>query len=129
LKRAKSIFNYWAGSFYVAFYAKRPLGIKSYTLQTQKILSTNLKQWRRSLPNVMKWSDGDPPSIDINTAWLRVRYYDTYRIIYQPLLLYRLQIAQEESAYRDLGLGIRQAYKIYVRSTILSAEAFDRFNG
>ena len=129
LKRAESTFNHRAGSSYVAFYAERPLGIKSYTLQTQKILSTNLEQWRRSLPNVMKWSDGDPPSTDINTAQLRARYYDARRITHQPSLLYRLQIAQEESAYRDLGSGIRQACEICVRSAILSAEAFDRFNG
>ena len=129
LKEAESTFNHPACSSYVTFYAELPLGTEGYTLKTQKVLSTNLEKWRRSLPNVMKWSDSDPPSTDIHTARLRAGYYEARCIAHRPSLLYTLRIAQEESEYRALGSEIKQACKICVRSAILSAEAFDRFNG
>ena len=44
LEKAKSTFNYPTCSSDITFYAKLPLRTKDYTLKTQKVLNTNLKQ-------------------------------------------------------------------------------------
>lgn len=40
--------------------------------------NSSLQTWWCSmkLPEVMQWHDSDPPSKDINVAWLRAKYYE-----------------------------------------------------
>jgi len=101
---------------------------KSLTLKSQKVLSFDIEQWREALPDVVKWSDGGPPSTDINTARMRAKYYDARCIIYLPTLLYVLQIVPKESTYKALRLEIKKACKICIESAIFRAEAFDKIN-
>ncbi|OJJ65787.1 hypothetical protein ASPBRDRAFT_667326 [Aspergillus brasiliensis CBS 101740] len=71
-----------------------------YTFETGKqgqwsayrmgILSMNLEQWRKDLPESMTWKDIDPPSPDINVAQMRAKYYSARYLIHRPLLYYAL---------------------------------------
>ncbi|GKZ74814.1 hypothetical protein AnigIFM50267_001567 [Aspergillus niger] len=54
------------------------------------ILSMNLEQWRKDLPESMTWKDTDPPSPDINVAQMRAKYYSARYLIHRPLLYYAL---------------------------------------
>ncbi|EAW06308.1 putative C6 finger domain protein [Aspergillus clavatus NRRL 1] len=64
-----------------------------WTSNVQEILSMNLELWRNSLPEVMRWKDGDPPSKDINVARMRAKYYGARYIIHRPLLYHALHFA------------------------------------
>jgi hypothetical protein len=53
----------------------------------------NLKLWRNSLPEIMKWKDTNPPSNNINIARMRAKYYGARYIIHHPLLYHALHFA------------------------------------
>lgn len=57
----------------------------------------NLELWRKSLPDIMKWSDRDPPSSDINTARMRAKYYGARYIIHRPLLYHALHYTSTQT--------------------------------
>jgi hypothetical protein len=59
-------------------------------LAVHEALGANLELWRAGLPGSLRWSDGDPPSNDINTARMRAKYYGARYIIYRPLLYHAL---------------------------------------
>ncbi|KAI5279165.1 hypothetical protein KEM54_004317, partial [Ascosphaera aggregata] len=66
-------------------------------LHFKKTLSINLEEWRQSLPPLLQWNDGDPPSDDINIARMRAKYYGARYIIHRPLLHHALHSFTEGS--------------------------------
>ena len=63
----------------------------------------NLQLWRSSLPEVMRWRDGDPPSKDINVARMRAKYYGARYIIHRPLLYHALHFAGRATSVDSPG--------------------------
>ncbi|PWY70420.1 C6 finger domain protein [Aspergillus heteromorphus CBS 117.55] len=68
-----------------------------------EVLSMNLELWRSSLPDSMKWKDGDPPSNDINVARMRAKYYGARYIIHRPLLYIALHYGPSMSINSPAG--------------------------
>ncbi|EHA18725.1 hypothetical protein ASPNIDRAFT_119094 [Aspergillus niger ATCC 1015] len=64
--------------------------LDSHLYTFERILSMNLEQWRKDLPESMTWKDTDPPSPDINVAHMRAKYYSAQYLIHRPLLYYAL---------------------------------------
>jgi hypothetical protein len=70
---------------------------KNIISSVQEVLSMNLELWRKSLPDIMKWSDRDPPANEINAARMRAKYYGARYIIHRPLLFLALHLTQPGS--------------------------------
>ncbi|KAJ9319696.1 transcriptional regulator family: Fungal Specific TF [Paecilomyces variotii] len=74
-------------------YKAEKKGQSQWSSSVQEVLSMNLELWRKSLPEIMRWKDSDPPSSDINTARMRAKYYGARYIIHRPLLYHALHYA------------------------------------
>jgi hypothetical protein len=73
-------------------------GQTRWSFNVLEVLSMNLEFWRKSLPDVMKWDDKDPPASDINTARMRAKYYGARYIIHRPVLYHVLHMSQPTAA-------------------------------
>ncbi|KKA18870.1 clr-1 [Rasamsonia emersonii CBS 393.64] len=71
-------------------YKAEKKGQTRWSFNVLEVLSMNLEFWRKSLPDVMKWDDRDPPASDINTARMRAKYYGARYIIHRPVLCHVL---------------------------------------
>ncbi|EYE97356.1 putative C6 finger domain protein [Aspergillus ruber CBS 135680] len=78
-------------------------GQTRWSSNVQEILSMNLQLWRSSLPEVMRWRDGDPPSKEINVARMRAKYYGARYIIHRPLLYHALHFAGRATSVDSPG--------------------------
>ncbi|KAL1967833.1 hypothetical protein VTN77DRAFT_2522 [Rasamsonia byssochlamydoides] len=78
-------------------YKAEKTGQRRWSFNVLEVLSMNLEFWRKSLPDVMKWDDRDPPSSDINTARMRAKYYGARYIIHRPVLYYVLHYMSPQS--------------------------------
>ncbi|KAI5292511.1 hypothetical protein KEM52_006298 [Ascosphaera acerosa] len=74
-----------------------PLSKVTAMLHFKKTLAINLEEWRQSLPPLLRWNDGDPPSEYINIARMRAKYYGARYIIHRPLLHHALHSFTEGS--------------------------------
>lgn len=61
-----------------------------------------LDSWRKSLPELLQWSDHDPPANDILAARLRAKYYGAYFLANRPFLDYMLHVAPNVNDVRDI---------------------------
>lgn len=60
--------------------------IKQLPDKILEVLRLNLDDWKKSLPDQMRWQDEDGPSEDINAARLCAKYYGARYIIYRSVL-------------------------------------------
>ena len=60
-----------------------------YTSRTD--CAEGLRNWRLALPEMLQWSDDEPPSPDINSARLRGKYWGAKYIIHRPFLYVALE--------------------------------------
>ncbi|KAI5364159.1 Putative zn(2)-C6 fungal-type DNA-binding domain-containing protein [Septoria linicola] len=64
-------------------------------IEVQEMLRSHesiLEQWRRALPDFLKWADDDEPAKDILSARLRAKYWGARYVINRPFLDYALHI-------------------------------------
>lgn len=78
-------------------------GQTRWSSNVQEALSMNLNLWRNSLPDIMGWSDKDPPASDINAARMRAKYYGARYIIHRPLLYHALHYGQTGARIGSVG--------------------------
>ena len=51
-----------------------------------KDLLDGLDEWKKKLPEALKWEDNEPPARDINAARLRGKYYGARYMMARPFL-------------------------------------------
>ena len=118
-----------------------------------EILNDALDDWRRNLPNWLRWSDDDPLIDDINIARMRAKYYGARYILHRPVLYHCLQqfpppdgqsasVSDMDSGDQTPGRSSnggrsldtlsqdhRRACEMCISSAILSTKAFDGVPG
>ncbi|KAI9675189.1 MAG: hypothetical protein M1829_003549 [Trizodia sp. TS-e1964] len=85
-------------------------------------LRAQLREWRRVLPDHLKWDDTEPPSTDINSARLRAKYYGALYIIHRPFLYHAIHLKDENGVeiepHGDLVEACRSCIMAAFQSTI-----------
>ncbi|KAL9123958.1 MAG: hypothetical protein Q9217_006666 [Psora testacea] len=82
---------------------------KNKNLRT--ILTDWLMNWRKNLPEELRWTDGDAPVRgDVNQARLRGKYYGALYIIHRPMLHYALELEATGHLDHYMSQAAEQAF-------------------
>ena len=101
-----------------------------WTISSADDLAEQLEQWRKILPERLKWKDTDEPATDINDARLRAKYYGAQYIIHRPFLHHVLQ-DEFEPNFQKQYLQIKTKQDIFgmgrkcINAAVFSTLAFD----
>lgn len=57
-----------------------------FSAQVAKELDFQILSWRKALPQQLQWDDNEMPSISINNARLRMKYYAARYVIHRPFV-------------------------------------------